>query len=284
MLSVFHFIDYRKFLDCYYKEHKKKTRYFSYRYFANKTGINSPSFLKQIIDGKRNLTSPVIDKFSSALKLTPKEATYFRNLVLFNQAKTSGEKQEHYAVLRSMAGGVKESVLNVDQFDFFANWYTPVIRELICLHDYREDYKQLAASLLPPIMPSEAKKAVQLLLRLGLVEQCADGRFEQKDSSVIAEESIVSMAVRSFTKTMLDHSKNIMDVVGKEHRHVSGVTIGISQESYAVLAAEIDAFKDRVKIIVNHDQESSQVYQLNLALFPVSTDVRLKEAAKAKTS
>ncbi|MBN1128570.1 MAG: TIGR02147 family protein [Chitinispirillaceae bacterium] len=274
MHSVFSFIDYRKYLAALYQEKKKTTRYFSYRYFSNKAGIHSPSFFKQVVDGKRNLTRPLIEKFGNALKLTAKEAVYFRNLVLFNQAKTSGEKQEYYAVLRAMSGGVKESVLKADQYDYFANWYNPVIRELVCLHDFKGNYKKLAESLTPSISPADAKKSVRLLLRLNLVKRQADGRFRQRNPAVTADEAINSMAVRAFTKAMLDNSKKVLDTVDRTRRHISGLTIGISPETYDVIAAEIEAFKDRVKIIVSQDSENSRVYQMNLSLFPVSKDMR----------
>jgi uncharacterized protein (TIGR02147 family) len=277
MKSIFEFIDYRKFLGYYYEEQKKKTRFFSYRYFARKAGINSPSFLKHVIDGKRRLTRPVIDKFCSALSLNAKESLYFRNLVFFNQAKTSEEKREHYAVLRSMAGGVKESVLNADQYDYFANWYTSVIRELVCLHDFKDDYTEIAAALRPQILPSEAKKALGLLLRLGLVKRKPDGSYNQTDPALLADSSITSLAVRSFTQSMVDHTKNALYAFNKNERHISGMTIGISPETYAVLAAEIEAFKDRVKIIVTQDREGSRIYQLNCSLFPLSTDLRTQE-------
>jgi uncharacterized protein (TIGR02147 family) len=274
MHSIFSFIDYRKYLSSLYQEKKKTTRFFSYRYFSNKAGIRSPSFLKQVIDGKRNLTRPIIEKFSAALKLTAKESVYFRNLALFNQAKTSSEKQEYYAVLRAMAGGVKEAVLRADQYDYFANWYNPVVRELVCMHHFKGNYKKLAASLTPAISPSDAKKAVRLLCRLKLIKRHADGRYRQRNPAVTADESITSMAVRAFTKAMLDHAKAVLDTADRGQRHVSGITIGVSPATYDVLAAEVEAFKDRVKIIVSQDRESSRVYQLNLSLFPVSKDVR----------
>lgn len=283
MRSIYEFIDYRKFLDSFYKEQKKKSRNFSYRYFCRIAGINSPSFLKHVIDGKRNLTRPVIEKFCIALKLTQKESVYFRNLVLFNQAKTSSEKQEHYAVLRSMAGGVKESVLNADQFDYFANWYTPVIRELVCLYDFKEDFQDLAAMVKPPILPSEAKAAVKLLVRLKLVRRQTDGTYTQTDSAIVADNTVTSMAVRSFTKSMIEHSKAALDSVDKNERHISGITMGISPETFAVLCAEIEAFKDRVKLIVNQDKDSSRIYQMNLSLFPVSEDVRSADEEKEAT-
>jgi uncharacterized protein (TIGR02147 family) len=270
MKSIFDFIDYRKFLDSFYNEKKESTRYFSYRYFAGKAGIHSPSFLKHVIDGKRNLTRPMIDKFCAGLALTAKEAVYFRNLVLFNQAKTSTEKQEYYSTLRAMFGAVKESVLNADQYDYFAQWYTSVIRELVCLYDFKDNYKKIAEMLVPPILPSEAKSAIRLLLRLKLIRRESDGRYIQTNSAIVADNSVTSIAARTFNKAMLDLAKNAVDVVDRQHRHVSGLTIGISPATYEVLAAEIEAFKDRIKIIVNQDKESNLIYQLNLSLFPVS--------------
>lgn len=61
--------------------------------------IRSPSFLKFVIDGKRNLTTPMIETFCQAMRLEPRDAKFFSTLVRFNQAKTAREKQDHYAVL-----------------------------------------------------------------------------------------------------------------------------------------------------------------------------------------
>jgi uncharacterized protein (TIGR02147 family) len=274
MQPVSEYIDYRKFLADYYEDRKANSHYFSYRYFSQKIEINSPSFLKYVIEGKRNLTMKMVDRFCKALDLSVREARYFRNLVLFNQAKTSGEKQDHYAVLRSMSGMVKEEVLGTDQYDYFSHWYTPVIRELICMRDFGDDYKSIAETLKPPILPSEARAAVTLLLRLKLVERQENGGYRQTESAVTADSLVVSLAVRSFTRKMLDLSKTAIDTVDRNQRHISGITMGISPEAYDVLAAELEAFKDRVKIIVNRDVSGSKIYQMNLSLFPVSEDVR----------
>jgi uncharacterized protein (TIGR02147 family) len=273
MKSLFEFIDYRKFLEHYYKEKKKSSRHFSYRYFAQKTGINSPSFLKHVIDDKRNLTTPVIEKFSKALKLTKKEIVYFRHLVLFNQAKPSHEKQEHYAVLRSMSQAVKESILKSSQFDYFDKWYSVIIRELVCLYDFRDDYKKLAKAIVPPITASEVKKAVKVLLDLKLIRRKSNRTYVQSSQALAVDDTITSMAVRSFTENMREHAKSALHAFDKSERHISGITLGISKATYEVLTAEIDAFKDRVKTIVNRDEDSSQVYQINISLFPASVDV-----------
>jgi uncharacterized protein (TIGR02147 family) len=273
MQSIFEFIDFRQFLAEYYRTKKESSKYFSYRYFAQKIGLNSPSFLKTVIEGKRNLTRQMLERFCKAMNLNAKESLYFKNLVFFNQAKTSAEKQEYYLALKAMTGGMKESVLNTDQFEVFSKWYVPVIRELICLYDFKNDYRKVAAVIRPPIQPFEAKVAVGLLLRLKLVMQTSDGCYHQVSPAMVADSSVASLAVRSFTQAMLDRSKEALDTIDKQVRHISGITMGISPETYEVLTSEIAAFKDRVKIIVNNDAKSSRIYQMTLSLFPVSEDI-----------
>ena len=274
MKAIFEYIDYRKYLADYYQSKKENAHYFSYRYFAQKIRVNSPSFLKHVIDGQRNLTRQMAERFCKALGLSSKEKIYFCNLVLFNQAKTSAEKQEHYSVLRSMAGLVKESVLTSDQFEYFSTWYTPVLRELICLHDFKNDYQAIASMLSPPIEPSQSKAAIDLLLRLKLVEIQNDGSYRQTSAAVVVDSSVKSVAVRSFTRAMIDLSKTALDTFDRKIRHISGITMGISPETYDILAAEIEAFKDRIKIIVNQDTTSNRIYQFTVSLFPLSEPVK----------
>ena len=57
-------------------------------------------------------------------------------------------------------------------------------------------------------------------------------------------------------------------------RNISGITLGCSKATYDVLSAEITAFKDRLKTIINQDKKSSRVYYLNIGLFPVTDDLK----------
>lgn len=273
MKPIFEYIDYRKFLADYYQNKKETSRYFSYRFFSQKIGLNSPSFLKYVIDGKRNLTRQMAERFCKAIDLSVKEKLYFHNLVLFNQAKTSAEKQEHYSVLRTMSESIKELVLNTDQFDYFINWYTPVVRELVCIADFKNNYQAIASAITPHIEQSEVKASIELLLRLKLIELKSDGSYRQTSSAVVAGSSVNSTTVRSFTRSMIEHSKRALDHFDKKTRHVSGITMGISHETYELLTAEIEAFKERVKIIVNKDNSANRIYQMNISLFPMSEEI-----------
>jgi uncharacterized protein (TIGR02147 family) len=282
MKSIFEFIDYRLFLRHYYEEKKAESRVFSFRYFALKAGINSSSFLKHIIDGRRNLTSAACEKFCTALKLSDKEKTFFRHLVFFNQARTAAEKQEHYAVLRSLAGNVKETVLKPSQYDYFAAWYVPVVRELVCIMDFGNDFGALGRAIQPPIGAVEARRAVRLLEKLGMIRRRAEGKYEQTATAIVADDAITMLAQRNYVAGMMQRAGHAVNAFGNHERHTSTMTLGVSMPAYGILQAEIEAFKDRVKSIVNHDQTSTRVYQLNLALFPVSIETGLLDHSARK--
>lgn len=277
MKTLYEYIDYRKFLDAYYLDKKKNTKYFSYRYFSQAAGIKSPSFLKQVIDGERNLTNSTIEKFSNALKFTNKEALYFRHLVLFNQATVNRQKQEHYVILRSMSINVKEAVLNAAQYSLFDKWYTTVIRELVCFYDFNDDYEQIGKQLIPKIPGSAVKRTIKLLLELELIKKDKSEHYYQVEKAIVANEEITSMAVINFTKKMLEHAQSALENLNRFERNISGLTIGITPQNYDIISSEIEAFKDRIKRIVADDIDSSQVFQLNIALFPMSKNINIQK-------
>lgn len=279
MGPVFSYIDYRSFLRHYYEEQKKNSGFFSYRYFAQKAGINSPNFLKQVIESKRNLTTLTVDKFIKALKLTEKEAQFFRHLVLFNQAKSVQDKQLHYAVMLSLMHTVKEQRLTALQHEYYNHWFMPVVRELVSLYDFKGDYKKLASAVTPSISAHEARFAVKLLLNLKLIEQLPDGSYRQVGAAIVSDSSLARMAIRSFNREMLKKADLALDKTSVEERQIYGVTVGVSRECYDVLVAEMAAFRDRVVAIVNRDTSSDRVYQMNLQLFPLTRQLDSGEKA-----
>jgi uncharacterized protein (TIGR02147 family) len=270
MKAIFEYFDYRAFLRDYYLYKKSRNRNFSYRSFARKGDIKSPVFFKEVAEGKKNLSRSMIDKFCLALQFSEKEATYFKYLVLFDQAKTGKEKQEYYVNLRSMDHAKSEKALNADQYDYFSTWYNVVIRELITLFNFKDDFKSLAAALRPPIKLREAKESVKLLLKLGLIRKMPDGTYEQADTAIAAESGVATLAIRNFNRAMARHAVAAIDELPKKERSISGITIGISPAMYDMINAEIVAFKDRIVTLVSRDKNCDRVYQLNMQLFPMS--------------
>lgn len=91
-MTIFDYDDYRIFLKDYYLSQIKKRQGFSYRFFARKANLGSPSYLRMIIDGERNISSFTATKFSQVMGLTQDERIFFQFLVLYTHSKTKEEK------------------------------------------------------------------------------------------------------------------------------------------------------------------------------------------------
>jgi uncharacterized protein (TIGR02147 family) len=167
MASIFDYSDYRQFLKEYYESHKALNPAFSYRYLAQKAGVNSAPFFKFILEGKRNLTKATILKTCIALKLNDREAEYFENLVFFNQAKTVAEKNHFFARLVEKQRHRNVAKIKEHQLEYFSEWYHCIVRELVCLQDFNDDYARLARRLFPVITPREAEKSVRFCWNSG---------------------------------------------------------------------------------------------------------------------
>ncbi len=276
METIYTYNDYRRYLADYYAEKKQTSRAFSFRSFASKADIKSPVFLKQVIDGERNLTASMLEKFIAALGLTDRESIFFRNLVRFNQAKTADEKQEFYAILLSMNDFVKEHRLTADQYRYFETWYTPVIRELITLAPFDGDFKKVGAMVIPPISAIQTEETVKLLERIGLLAKIDTG-YVQTEQAITGGTDMMNLVRRKFNSTMIERAVFANNTISPEERYVSGITMGVSKGCYDMLVAEISQFRERVKTIVSGDRGSDRVYQFNVQLFPMSRAVHKED-------
>lgn len=268
--NLFGSIDYRKWLSEVSEHLKATTRYFSHRWFAQAAGIGNPSYFSQVVAGKRNLTPTMIERFAKVLELSEKEALYFRHLVLFDQAASAPVKQEHYAVLREMAGSVRQTKLEPDAWDFYRHWWIPAIRELAPLRGRLDDWGELAGQLRPRITARQAKAAADTLIRLGLVEQGKDGIWRQTRKALTSGDDVRTLAIRTHNSEMARLGLEAIERFAPESRHVSGITVGLSRAGFQMLAAEIQAFKERVVRLVDRDEGPGEVYQFNVQLFPLS--------------
>lgn len=264
------YTDYRKYLDDYYNEQKKLHSYFSYRYFCSKAGLSSPALYAEVVKGQRNLTSITIDSFIRGMGLTETDAKFFRTLVLFNQASSEGEKVQYLEQLRGLRKRVKQEVVPLDLYDYYATWYFPVIRELACLLDWKDDYRVLARAVEPPIRKSEATGAVEFLLEKGFLKIGEDKKYHQTNPALTTGSEVSSIAIRRFNEIMARKGTEAIRKYPPPERDIRTLIAGVSAESYPVLKEEIREFFARIVRIVNSDTAARKVYSLNVQLFPVS--------------
>ncbi len=274
MPEISKYTDYRKFLRDYYDEVKSKNHAFSYEVFSQKAGINSKGFVYNVIQGARNLSKSHIFKLSQAMNLNKYESEYFENLVAFNQAKSSKEKNYFYEKMASVKSNGKKAwkpqIVRKDQFEFYSKWYHSVIRSLIDMYDFRDDYEWLAKKVYPRIKPMQAKKSVALLEKLGLIKKQTDGIYKVTDKSITTPKEVKNLAVHNFHKETGALALSAISELPIQKRNITGMTLGISKQTFEKMCDQINAFRAKLLQQAEQDQNADTVYQLNFQFFPVS--------------
>lgn len=268
--DIFGYIDYRAWLADLSEHLKATTRYFSHRWFAQALGARNPSLFSQIIAGKRNLTSAMVEPCAKALELAPKESLYLRHLVGFSQATTSLAKQEHYAVLRELSGAAGQTLVGEDAWDFYRHWWIPAIRELLEQRRAFGSFEELAGWVVPAITARQAREAVQFLRSRGWVRQNTDGFWHQVQRDLTSGDEVRSLAVRGHNREMARLGLESIDRFEPAQRHASGITLGLTRSEFEMVAAEIQAFRDRVVRLSRRNRGGGEVFQFIVQLFPLS--------------
>ena len=265
-----YYADYRHFLRDFYEDRKQHSPGYSFRVFCRTSGIKSPLLFKEVIQGKRNLTKKTIPAFARGLGLTDADASFFAQLVAFNQSATAEEKQACLERMRGLKRPVKQKTVPLDQYEYYAKWYNPVLREMACILDWRGDFAFLARSLDPPISTHEARSSVALLMRLGMIAKEPDGRYIQPDRAITTGAEVSSVGVR-----MLNHHLSLLGAEALSRfpptqRDISSIVIGVSPRTFPLIKQEIQEFRRRIIRIADEDECPDRVYDVNIQFFPAS--------------
>jgi uncharacterized protein (TIGR02147 family) len=274
MPNIFEYTDYRRFVRDYYKKKKSDDRKFSYQVFAVKAGFRSKSSVANIACCNYALTKNKVHDLAKAMALNVKETEYFESMVGFCDAKTTSEREFHFNRMRRLFAKSDIARLKENQFEYYSKWYNCAIRELITKKEYHGDHKKLAKALNPPITAIQAKKAVKLLLDLGMIEKNRSGGYRQKDKVFTTGDEVRSLGLRKFHMKNLDLAAGAIERQPLALRDVSSVTMGISSKGYARVKREISLFRKNVLKIVAGDDPVECVYQMGVQLFPISKPPR----------
>lgn len=271
MPNLFEYQNYRTYLKDYYAEQKSTIKRFSYRYFSEKAGVNSPSFLYYVIENKRNLTGSSILKISQAIGHTREEADYFENLVFFNQAKTITEKTHFYSKIIEIRRPLDIQTIEADRYEYYTRWYHSVIREVVTFYDFKSDFEKLAAFLVPSITPREAQHSIFLLEQLGFLERDEQGLYHQTNNLILGRPEPVQMfQIARFQQEMLQMAITAYDTIPVSQRMSTSTTLSVSTKTIDLFKMRIRELQRDLMEIARMDDEQEQAVQITINLFPVS--------------
>lgn len=271
--NVFDYLDYRTYLRAYYEARKRSRAGFSFRTFSKRAGLRSPNFFKLVMDGDRNLGTETVPKFADALRLSGAEREFFFDLVAFEQASDSAEKNRAFE--RIAASRRFRSARRIDGMllTYLSHWYHPAIRELAARRDFTSDPKWIAAQLQPTITPRQAAQSLALLLDLGLLVKDADtGRISRGEPTLTTEHEVSALGAANFHRQMLQRATEAIDAIPAKSRDLAALTVCVSARTATEIKTRIHQFRETLTEICDAESEGEIVYQLNIQWFPLSVD------------
>lgn len=269
MKKIYEYSDYRSPISDYYSERKAREA-FTWRDFAKSAGFSSPVYLKQVSEGKFNLSDDAAERVAHAMEFEDGDVQYYVLLVRFNHAKKDSEKRALLTQMFAIAKSRKVKILEGDAFKFFDDWKNSVVRELAPSMPGAKPL-DMAHACRPKVSAAEISDALAFLLKADILKKDENGNYVQSEKVVTTGPmKMTPVAVRGLHRQMGELALDAIEGVDQDKRIFSGLTFGLGQESFDEIVSEIDAFRERIIAIASRDDACDEVYRLNVQFFPMT--------------
>jgi uncharacterized protein (TIGR02147 family) len=270
-MKIYDFLSYREWLEHWYTEKKKENSKWSYRMIARLCQQKSPSFLKDIIQGRRNLTAEHIQKLSKFMELDQMGIGYLSDLVTFEDSKNRELRQDAFIRINALRRVHGATRIEGDSYAYLSTWYCPVIRELSFRSDFAPNSNWISKHILPKITEEQASNGLSILQNLGMLTINHDGSYVVQDGTLVTPYQVKGLAVHNYHHQMLQLAQESLDRFTEEERHVMGLTVCVPKNMLRDLKQELNSMASRLLDMCDSEQETAEIaVQLGLYCFPVS--------------
>jgi len=247
-LNPFEFQNFEQYLNEEMARRCKINASYSLRAFAQFLQIPASS-LSHLLRGNRHFSTKMIQRLANKLGLSPNEIQYF--------IKGHGLTNDNYLQISQ------------DQFQVISDWFHNALLELTKVKDFRPNIKWIAKAL--NISIPETKSTTERLVRLKHLKIENDiwtdisGRFVTSIQS-----NLTSSAAKKNQKKLLEKAIEAIDEIPLEKRDHTGMTMAIDENDLEQIKEKIKLFRRELDKEYGQKKNPTQVYQFNMALFPLS--------------
>lgn len=255
------FPEFRFWLQDQFTQRCKQNPRYSLRAFANLLKMDA-STISQILAGKRKASTKVIQQICQALAAHPDLVTSFstkaRSQFVIDSGVTDKGKPEY-------------SLVAHDAFVVISDWHHFAILELLSIPQFSASPNACARAL--HISVTEAKIAIERMLRLGLLEEQHGEIIRTKKILTTFEPGFTSSAHKSLQKQILQMALHAIDNTPAEKKDVTAMTMAIDTSKLEEARKIITKFRREMSRFLE-DGKQTQVYQLAIQLYPISDEIK----------
>ncbi len=265
--AIWEYGDYRAFLKAEIEHWKLTRKQFSLRWFADRAGFSSHSFVGLVISGKRNLGPDGVEKIGRIFKMKGPSMEYFRTLVRHNQAETPQEREETLEAMKKARGARDAKRLGREHWKYYDRWETPIVRELATWTE-GSDATQIGNMFVPPLKTERIRDSIELLQSIGLLRREGDNWVT--DDAVLSAIDVPGQVLREARTQFLLRSIEAAERLPPTDRHASWAILSASRKTLDEVFRLLDEARQNCLAEAVADPDVDGVYVVSLQAFPVA--------------
>ncbi|HUP57388.1 MAG TPA: TIGR02147 family protein, partial [Bdellovibrionota bacterium] len=269
--SVYQHAGFRNFLLAHAARKKARARGWSYRRWARDLGLENAASLTRILKGDRAPGPEMTEKLVAYFGFAKAEAEFFRHLVRLDKTREGEVRVLLMERLRKLHPRRKFRELDHKAFLAISSWYFAPIRESMRMRHALQDPAAIARALGGKVTPTEVKRAIEILVELGLLCRDAEtGKLSYVEGVVDSRHDIESEGVDRYLEQFLDQAKEAVRTTSIDEGSFSGTAVAVRLDRLAEAKAMIRDFKARfIELAAAPEGEGDAVYQFQVQFFPV---------------
>lgn len=269
--------EYRQFLRERYQAQKRANPQFSARYFARRAKISSPSYFSMIISGERKLNVKFAKKIAFGLKLNERETKLLIKTAEYETCEDSNQKIRILGEVKKLTQKLElPKLMPISHVDILSR---PLELGLYVLsqsnkflYDAHWIQKQSGFDKLPKTI---LKKAMQVLIDTGLW-QVLDSKIIVKPPNLETGSRLPTNELKLSHLRFLEIAKYCLMNIPADRRVFMGQTFLTDPKKIELVEKYLSQFKSEFESEFE-DLNSSSVYQLHLAFFPLTSSENTHE-------
>lgn len=268
MVSVFQYLDYREFLNAAFDERKAENSWYSFKVMGDAVGLDQ-SQVYRILKGELHISKAALPRFIVYFGFVGPAAQYFTTLVAFSRARKEADARKLFTELLEMRGS-RCSTLEVEQYKLYSEWHHSVVRAMLAVLPISDNYDLLGNSLTPPITAAQAKKSVELLNRLKLVQRDRDGIWRLTDKNISTGSAYQSLVIRQYQAHSFRLAEESLDRHAKEIRDVNVINMAVDEQAFHDCLSILKHARHQIRERIEKVDQPDRILRLASALFPVA--------------
>jgi uncharacterized protein (TIGR02147 family) len=265
---IMDYIDYRQYLQAWYRYNKERSPSFSFGTWTLQCGFKSRSFLQQVTIGKRNLGPESVGVVLQSLKLSQVDSEYFTHMVEYAHATNIRVKEYHFQQMLRLSKNQRGKKVG-DVFNFLRNPKTPRVHLLLSLKSLTCTVEYVASTF--QISQKESIEILESIEACGLCyfdEDANCWKATEQDLEIPTE--LGSVALLAFHNRSLSEAQEATSRP-LDDRHFGTLLMTLDNNEYQQVKRDIEEFFDVLTArYASKNLEGARIFQMNVNVIATS--------------